>query len=295
MSLGFYVDLASCIGCKTCQVACKDRRDIQVAGPRLRRVDTFECGTYPEVAMFHLNLSCNHCESPACVANCPTGAMYKDDDGTVQHDDEACIGCQTCVNSCPYEVPQIDEEAGVSSKCTLCFDRLDNDHRPWCVQACPAEARIVGDLNDPESEVSKYIVELCVAIILAELELDKESIIAGLLHDVVEDTVMTSEDVAKEFGDEVALLVDGVTKLTQLNYQHDKIEVQAENLRKMFLAMAKDIRVILIKLADRLHNMRTMQYQSPAKQVEKSRETIDRKSTRLNSSHTDISRMPSSA
>ena len=159
MSLGFYVDLASCIGCKTCQVACKDRRDIQVAGPRLRRVDTFECGTYPEVAMFHLNISCNHCESPACVANCPTGAMYKDDDGTVQHDDEACIGCQTCVNSCPYEVPQLDEEAGVSSKCTLCFDRLDNDHRPWCVQACPAEARIVGDLNDPESEVSKYIAE----------------------------------------------------------------------------------------------------------------------------------------
>ena len=121
-----------------------------------------------------------------------------------------------------------------------------------------------------------YIIHpLCVAIILAELELDKESIIAGLLHDVVEDTVMTSEDVAKDFGDEVALLVDGVTKLTQLNYQHDKIEVQAENLRKMFLAMAKDIRVILIKLADRLHNMRTMQYQSPAKQVEKSRETMD--------------------
>lgn len=121
-----------------------------------------------------------------------------------------------------------------------------------------------------------YIIHpLCVAIILAELELDKESIIAGLLHDVVEDTVMTSEDVAREFGDEVALLVDGVTKLTQLNYQHDKIEVQAENLRKMFLAMANDIRVIMIKLADRLHNMRTMQYQSPAKQVEKSRETMD--------------------
>lgn len=121
-----------------------------------------------------------------------------------------------------------------------------------------------------------YIIHpLCVAIILAQLELDKETIIAGLLHDVVEDTGMSMEELTKDFGEEVALLVDGVTKLTQLNYQHDKIEVQAENLRKMFLAMAKDIRVILIKLADRLHNMRTMQYQSPEKQIEKSRETME--------------------
>lgn len=121
-----------------------------------------------------------------------------------------------------------------------------------------------------------YIIHpLCVAIILAELELDKETIVAGILHDVVEDTVMTSEEIAEEFSPEIALLVDGVTKLTQLDLSQDKIELQAENLRKMFLAMAKDIRVILIKLADRLHNLRTLQYQSPQKQIEKSRETMD--------------------
>ena len=121
-----------------------------------------------------------------------------------------------------------------------------------------------------------YIIHpLCVAIILADLEMDKETIAAGLLHDVVEDTIFTTEEIKEQFGSDVALLVDGVTKLSRLQYDGDKLELQAENLRKMFLAMAKDIRVILIKLADRLHNMRTLDHMIPEKQQEKARETLD--------------------
>lgn len=121
-----------------------------------------------------------------------------------------------------------------------------------------------------------YLIHpVCVAIILTQLDMDKETIVGGLLHDVIEDTPYTEEDITRMFSAEIALLVDGVTKLTQLNYSADKLDVQAENLRKMFLAMAKDIRVIIIKLADRLHNMRTLQFMKPEKQKEKARETMD--------------------
>ncbi len=129
-----------------------------------------------------------------------------------------------------------------------------------------------------ENQVRKsgepYIIHpLCVAIVLADLEMDKETIAAGLLHDVIEDTIMTEGEITEQFGKDVALLVDGVTKLEQLQFSSesgdktlDRFEMQAENLRKMFLAMAKDIRVIIIKLADRLHNMRTLKSKSPESQ-----------------------------
>ena len=156
--------------------------------------------------------------------------------------------------------------------------RIQKYHPSADVSMIEKAYRIARDAHKGQRRKSgeEYIIHpLWVSIILADLEMDKETIAAGMLHDVVEDTVMTDEQIKEEFGEEVALLVDGVTKLGQLPYSADKLEVQAENLRKMFLAMAKDIRVIIIKLADRLHNMRTLQYTRPEKQKEKARETMD--------------------
>ena len=122
---------------------------------------------------------------------------------------------------------------------------------------------------------SPYIIHpLAVAEIVAEMGLDTDAVLGAILHDCIEDTDASFEDIAKKFGRTTAELVEGVTKLTRANFSSTE-EAQMENLRKMFMAMSKDIRVVLIKIADRLHNMRTMQYQTPAKQVSKCRETMD--------------------
>ena len=122
---------------------------------------------------------------------------------------------------------------------------------------------------------SPYIIHpLAVAEIVAEMGLDCDAVLGALLHDCIEDTDASYDDIARRFGQVTAELVEGVTKLTRANFSSSE-EQQMENLRKMFMAMSKDIRVVLIKIADRLHNMRTMQYQTPEKQIKKCRETMD--------------------
>ena len=122
---------------------------------------------------------------------------------------------------------------------------------------------------------SPYIIHpLAVAEVVTEMGLDQDAVLGALLHDCIEDTDASHEEIEKLFGTTVAELVEGVTKLTRADFSSSE-QAQMENLRKMFMAMSKDIRVVLIKIADRLHNMRTMQYQTPEKQVKKCRETMD--------------------
>lgn len=155
--------------------------------------------------------------------------------------------------------------------------RLKQNHAQYNLAKIKAAYRYAEEAHRGQLRVSgeDYIQHpLEVALILAELEMDDSTIIAAFLHDVAEDTERKLEDIRKVFGEEVEGLVDGVTKLGKLEYK-SKMEVQVENLRKMFLAMAKDIRVILIKLADRLHNMRTLRFKTEQKQKEIAQETIE--------------------
>ena len=148
MSLGFYFDNTRCMACKVCQIACKGRFDFQQAGPRPRRVSVYEAGRFPDAKMGFVSISCNHCENPACTAVCPTGAMYKDEDGTVQHDDEKCIGCKSCAIACPYGAPQYVEEGGIIAKCDSCRPLREAGLNPVCVDACPMRAIEFGDMDE---------------------------------------------------------------------------------------------------------------------------------------------------
>lgn len=163
---GMVVDTSRCMGCQTCVVSCKvdNQTPEGVYWGHVLSLDGEvpyqPTGTFPNVRMAFRPTLCNHCANPACVESCPTGAMHKrEEDGVVVSDSDVCIGCGTCVQACPYEVPQIDKAASVSSKCTLCYDRVAYGEEPWCVAACPGKARIFGDLNDPASEVARYIAD----------------------------------------------------------------------------------------------------------------------------------------
>ncbi|WP_434512499.1 DMSO/selenate family reductase complex B subunit [Desulfitobacterium sp. AusDCA] len=144
---GFYIDMTACTGCKTCQIACKDKNNLE-AGVLFRRVKYFEGGKFPETWTYNISISCNHCENPKCVKNCPTGAMHKVENGIVLPDKDKCIGCRMCTLSCPYSQPQYFKEEGKVSKCNFCIDLINQNEDPACVAACPMRAIHYGPLDD---------------------------------------------------------------------------------------------------------------------------------------------------
>lgn len=145
--LGFLYDTTRCVGCKACQVACKEENHLGV-GDFFRRVETVETAKQ----RIHFSGACNHCADPACVAVCPTGAMYVAADGTVQHDDEQCVGCGRCVHHCPYGSPSLNKVTGYAQKCTACASRRQQGLYPACVAACPTRALAFDPLEPAASE-----------------------------------------------------------------------------------------------------------------------------------------------
>lgn len=157
MGLGFFFDNTRCTGCKTCEMACKDYRDLDAAHT-FRRVIDYEGGTWERhrdgtvaargAFAYHLSLACNHCGSPACTQVCPTGAMHRDERGLIWPDWRKCIGCGYCTMACPYHAPHIDQQAKKSSKCDGCKDRLAEGKQPVCVEACPVRALEFGEMEE---------------------------------------------------------------------------------------------------------------------------------------------------
>ncbi len=190
---GMAISLDRCIGCQTCANACKMQNNVPM-GMLWNRVITEGCdvidgalGEYPDLTRTYVPLACQHCENPACQRVCPTGATYKDDMGRVQIDYDKCIGCRMCMAACPYnarvfnwEDPVRDPDfnygdkdvpvrtKGVMEKCTMCKERTDRGDEPMCVVCCPTKARTFGDLDDPNSEVSRMIREKHAYVLLEE-------------------------------------------------------------------------------------------------------------------------------
>ena len=139
------IDLDSCIGCHSCAVVCKQENNVGLGTFYNKVLTVGPSGTYPDLEMYYLPVSCQHCDNPECVSVCPTGASYKRDDGVVLVDHSKCIGCQYCVMACPYGVRYLNEEEKVVEKCTLCEQKLSQGELPQCVSQCGGNARWIGD------------------------------------------------------------------------------------------------------------------------------------------------------
>lgn len=157
---GMVIDLRRCVGCQACTVACT-LENLPPLGQFRTTVNQYEVSDDDNLgspaAFFMLPRLCNHCESPPCIPVCPTGATFQREDGIVVVDSDWCVGCGYCVQACPYEARFINKETNVADKCTFCAHRLEAGLLPACVETCVGEARVIGDLRDPDSHISQLL------------------------------------------------------------------------------------------------------------------------------------------
>lgn len=156
MQYGFAIDQRTCIGCHACTVACKTEHEIPV-GQFRTWVKYVDSGTFPDNTRDFGVMRCNHCTDAPCVAICPTGSLFKRDDGIVDFDSDLCIGCKSCLQACPYDAIYIDDNTHTAAKCNFCAHRVDNGLEPACVVVCPTQSIWVGDLDDPDSGISRLL------------------------------------------------------------------------------------------------------------------------------------------
>ena len=156
MNYGFVIDNRKCIGCHACTVACKSEHDVPI-GVNRTWVKYIEKGSFPNTRRTFTVLRCNHCEDAPCVKICPVGALFNRADGIVDFNNERCIGCKSCIQSCPYDAIYIDPETLTAAKCNYCAHRVDLGLKPSCVNVCPEQAIISGDMENPNSEISKLL------------------------------------------------------------------------------------------------------------------------------------------
>ena len=156
MRYAFVIDQSRCIGCHACSLACKAEHDVPIGSYRTW-VKYVEKGAFPDVRRFFSVLRCNHCDDAPCMTICPVTALFRRENGIVDFDREACIGCKACMQACPYDALYIHPDHGTAEKCNFCAHRVENEMEPPCATVCPTESIIVGDMDDPASRVSHLI------------------------------------------------------------------------------------------------------------------------------------------